>query len=55
MAAKFKHGSMYKTPLAKPLKLKARKAPYEIAVVNLPKGVECELVFQVRTLSLIHI
>lgn len=51
MAAKFKHGSMYKTPLAKPLKLKARKAPYEIAVVNLPKGVECELVFQVRTLK----
>lgn len=47
----FKHGSMYKTPLAKPLKLAARKAPYDIAVVDLPAGKECLLTFQVRTLK----
>lgn len=49
--ATFKHGSMYKTPLAKPLKLAAQAKGHDIAVVDLPKGAECLLTFQVRTLK----
>lgn len=47
----FKHGSMYKVPLDKPLKLTARSAPYDLAAVDLPAGKECLLTFQIRTLK----
>lgn len=49
--ATFKHGSMYKTPLAKPLKLAAGAKGHDIAIVDLPAGKECLLTFQVRTLK----
>lgn len=55
VAATFKHGSLYKVPLAKPLNLTARKAPYDIAIVDLPAGKECLLTLQVRTLKSVKV